>query len=1527
MSDHGKNPAPDRMRGSSCLRAGVAAAIASTLIAGPLSADDTEVFFGQAIKDSDAYPNVLFILDTSGSMTAKDGTSMSRMQRLQQAMHEIIDNSSNVNIGLMSLNGALEGGPVRYPVTPIDKELCTEGNCGAQMVYTQIKDVRDDTEEDIDDGKQRANGNWLTIGRSDTDEQRIGLRFRDLALPQGANILSARLEMSASYDNDNPMYIRYRGEKTSDSLPFTNADGDLAARAENLTDNWVNQAMGPWKQNLRYESEDLAPIVQELVDDPDWCGGQAMTFLARRVDQGEGAVPDDDRNRGGGGRSPQSLENALRGGSDNDTNTGEQLRQAVGLRVVYDTDSLADGEGCMTRTAVAQVSGSNDDVEQSMANDSVYREGTQLEIPRIVDGNASGHRDQTIGLRFRNLELPASADIVEAFIEFEVKAPGSGNPKVLIQGDAATDMPAYSGGSRGVTKRKTTSASVSWRDIPNPPVGAKVRTADVSPIVREIIAQPGWKSGQSIGMHLSRDGGPEANRKFKTWNGESAAAAKLFVRYEIDLGDVSTDTVAPVTAREELKKVIDELDTYGGTPLPGVHYEAAQYLLGGPVDFGSRRGRYYVWNSQQTHDQQERYHLSHPGSYSGGRIDYPTGCTSANPRSSACRAQAIVADAGGNGPTYDSPMATSCLASHVVLLSDGEATRGSPEDKIRKLTGVDACTSGNGNKSYTDPEQCGVDLAAWLYGRDHNDVVAGEQNIITHTIAFNLNQDKRYYLEDVAEAGGGGAYTAESAGDLVAVFDSILKSVLSIDTGFTAPGATVNQFNRLTHREDIYFALFRPESGPNWQGNLKRYRVGKTPDGSGEVDIRGADDEVAVDPLTGFFSERAHSFWDEYDMDGRLVTSPDGSKVSRGGAAARIEVAGPRARRMYTWLGDGSSIPSAGVDLTAEAQKFHETNAAITAELLGVQDVPGSTSEKAAYRRNLVRWARGVDVRDDDNDDDVNETRRKMGDPMHSRPVIVNYETARPATAQGAPEETEAAREARSNSLVFVATNEGVLHAIDAKTGDEKWAFTPKELLDNFKVFYEDDAAAPRPYGLDGSLSVWRNDPEQDFVVTEGTEDSAYLYIGMRRGGQGYYALDITDPDEPRLAWTVNGESGDFAELGETWSRATPARIRINGIAKNVVVFAGGYDTNQDPDPEASAPTHTVDGTARAIYIVDAKRGTLLHTLSSPLAAAPSTGGHQSFSKMTYGIPGDVRIVDADLDGFSDQLYAADTGGQVWRFDVNPYHGAGSDPLFSGDVIADLAGSRPNDHRRFYTEPDVALIERGGERFMSVSIGSGWRAHPLDRTVEDRIYLIKSPATRGNAITYGKQGTTGQAEPIVEDDLVKVNEHDFPPSNGYGWMLELEEPGEKVLGRSVTFDNQVVFSSYLPDGQADACSTALGSGRVYILDALTGAPTRDLDQDGTVEGNGGSTNDSNVGDDLYFELKHGGIPPEPAILISESGEPILVVGPEKIPTKLDNRTRRTFWADTGPVEASASSTSDEADAGEGDSVTSVDSDL
>ena len=343
-------------------------------------------------------------------------------------------------------------------------------------------------------------------------------------------------------------------------------------------------------------------------------------------------------------------------------------------------------------------------------------------------------------------------------------------------------------------------------------------------------------------------------------------------------------------------------------------------------------------------------------------------------------------------------------------------------------------------------------------------------------------------------------------------------------------------------------------------------------------------------------------------------------------------------------------------------------------------------------------------------------------------------------------------------------------------------------------------------------------------------------------------------------------------------------KIQIGGSVKEVVIFAGGYDTNQD-----TALTTTQDSIGNAIYIADMRTGNLLWWGSSDTSAT------ERFTDMQYSIPSDIALVDVNLDGIMDQFYVGDMGGQIWRFDVN-HSASGYSDLISGGVMADFSGSAQSEARRFYYQPDIALVSLDNKYHLAISIGSGYRAHPLNLNIEDRFYSLRTPYVYGAPPGYGIEDADGNFDPVTEDDLADVTDEMEPDMTGKaGWMIRMELGGEKIISRSVTLDGNIIFTAYRPEKPSSACATALGGGVVYAVSVIDGSPALEADDD------------EDADKELrVIDLNHGGIPPEATVLFPSDVDngnditPIILVGPEQ-PEELKEitnrfmRTSETFW--------------------------------
>jgi type IV pilus assembly protein PilY1 len=1296
------------------------------LFSSAISADDLEIYLGTAGSEVTYNPNVLFIMDTSGSMSSKDGGSESRMLRVQNALKETLNSVTNINAGLMRFSDF--GGPILYAVKPIDDSVSPE-------IITSISQATDDAYEIASTVHTSSTALKLSYN---TNLVTTGLRYQDLNIPRGAVITNAYIRFSSSAFNSGATNLTFSGELIGNSITFSETSNNISARIK--TSNsvlWDTDNDWPVSDETLI-SPDLSSVVQEIVDQSDWCGGNALNIIV----DGEGISTSSER-----------ISPAFEDGEG----LGPQLV------VVYDDTNAT---GCVKGRLSYQVSSQRNNAEERS-------DGYQSTASELTFRDSS---NKYVGVRFRNIALPQGASIINAYLEFTAyQSSSSSSASFNISGVDQDDPNSFRNYPRYLLRDKPKTAAVAWTGIPRWYKNYTYQSPSVANIVEQIVGRPGWTSGNEMMFVFSNFVGV---RGAYTYNGKPSGAVSLVVEYQGNATPGNTSTV-----RELLVSQIDAMGASGMTPIVDTLYEAASYYGGLPVDYGKNRGQSSVSSTVRRNTR-----VSHRLSYIGTDSILPPGCTSDNLSSSYCMNESIP-----NGANYISPVTDKVCQTnnHIVLLSDGAANNNHSVTEIETLLGK-SCTGSGG-------EKCGVDLVKNIGDGDDSKI---DTRVITHTIGFAAGSTANAFLNDLAVNGNGDFYTADNTADLVGVFQAILKTVKDVNATFVSPGVAVNQLNRLTHNDELYFALFKPAEGTIWPGNVKRYRL----DGSNILDKNGLN---AVDSVTGFFNDSAHSFWS-------LLA--DGNDVREGGVAEKMGLP----REVYAFDGVGTVIKTENL--------LHEDNASLTITDLAV----GALADPATSRETLLKWARGVDVKDDDADGSTTDVRQAMGDPIHSQPVIVNYSL--------------------TDSAVFVATNHGFLHSFDPRTGEENFAIMPKDLLDNLYDLYLDASTFSHVYGLDGDM------------VLRTVGSNIYLYVGMRRGGNNYYAFDITSKTNPKLMFKIEGGTGDFTNLGQTWSKPTVTKIKVGAVSRNVLIFGGGYDEDQD-----SKLLRSADSVGNSVFIVDADSGELIWSVSSAAADL-------NLPEMQYSIPARISVIDRENDGFADHMYVADMGGQLFRLDI--HNGESVVDLVSGGLLASFSGDIEEDNRRFYYGPDISEISLGRDHYYAVVLGSGFRAHPLNTTINDQFYMVKD----GGVFTVDTNGSFGlPSTPLGLNNLYNATEHLLTSSDSaakelafeqfaesQGWYINLTTGGEKVLASPLILDYQVIFTTYLPATASESeCAPPTGNSRAYLVELINGNAVADLNIDNVLRN-----------EDRFAQLKQTGIAPETKILIEDIIKPIICLGTE-----------------------------------------------
>jgi len=783
---------------------------------------------------------------------------------------------------------------------------------------------------------------------------------------------------------------------------------------------------------------------------------------------------------------------------------------------------------------------------------------------------------------------------------------------------------------------------------------------------------------------------------------------------------------------------------------------------------------------------------------------------------------------------YEAPDWDVCSKNYTVLLTDGEPVSDSDTPGLVGNLPNFAATLG-----YPGCDGAGMGLC-------------GEQLVTTHTIGFTTDLD---ILDETASNSGGEYFLANDVGSLTTTLLTIIGQINDRSLSFSAPAVSVNTFNRTRNLNDMYITTFGARSRVHWPGNLKKYRIAVDT----IVDVNG---DPAVDPATGFFVDTATSFW--------TSGGADGNDVRLGGAAQQLP--DPSDRRLFT---NNAGMGPTGMDLTTAVNAVHSSNlVSFSPADLGLIGAFGEPTME-----DLINWARGEDVRDEDNNP-ATTVRRMMGDPLHSQPAAVVY--------GGTALEPEV--------VIYTATNDGYLHAIDGDTGAELWSFIPNQLLANLTRLFFDPRSNYKSYGIDGNVVPIIKDVDQDGIIEPGDGDFVQLIFGMRRGGTTYFSLDVTNRNSPRLLWTINN-----AESGQSWSTPVIARVDISGENQNddnaVVVIGGGYDIVHDTNAFPS----DADPTGASIHFLDLRSGEELWSASS--SSASDLQLSTETRAMTRAIPNQVRVIDLNGDGLSDRMYASDLGGQVWRFDI--FNGQTASELVTGGIIARVGAEgigtpTAAETRRFYNAPDISLITDTTQqrRFIAISIGTGYRAHPFDLTAADHFVSIRD----GDVFNQLTQAMYESYPIITDSDLVEVSgqTQTVITADDGGWKFTLP-PNEKVLADSLTFDDQIFFVSFTPDSAAAAtCASGTGTNFLYRMSVINGDPV--VPNIGTLDP---LTSDA----ERRETLAQGGIAPSPAVLFPSPEvdctgdeclpEPIFCVGAECRPSGLGNNPVRTLWSQDG----------------------------
>ena len=446
----------------------------------------------------------------------------------------------------------------------------------------------------------------------------------------------------------------------------------------------------------------------------------------------------------------------------------------------------------------------------------------------------------------------------------------------------------------------------------------------------------------------------------------------------------------------------------------------------------------------------------------------------------------------------------------------------------------------------------------------------------------------------------------------------------------------------------------------------------------------------------------------------------------------------------------------------------------------------------------LINYVRGIDAYDEDKDGNVTEGRWKLGDVYHSKPAVIASPNADFSSTNVYTEsyyrqnnnysDFKNAHNNRS-SVILAGANDGMLHAFNTTNGQELWSFIPPSLIQKLRTVVSSKANTTNPiFGVDGSP-----------VVKDIYYDNKWRTValtGLGKGGNSYFALDITDVRHPTHLFTImndpnfkevsywnsNGnktvynysstffpnDDFDFSKLGEAWSTPRILRMKINNKDKWVAAFGAGF--NNAVSPEYGS----------AVFIIDMEDGgKLLKQIDID---------DKSGNSVINSVPASIAPINADTSPLANyhgaMAYFADYEGKLWKLNLSD-----KGTLYDIQQLFDSEATSVNGRRVMF---DVeASIDTNNKLWFYYGTGDQQRLEKISPSIQNRLYGIKDvdfPNYQSNASSF----TVSQCRNVTSASA------SCPTDSEKGWYIDLKS-NEKTTGKATVNNRSVYFSRHTPN--------------------------------------------------------------------------------------------------------------------------------
>jgi type IV pilus assembly protein PilY1 len=508
------------------------------------------------------------------------------------------------------------------------------------------------------------------------------------------------------------------------------------------------------------------------------------------------------------------------------------------------------------------------------------------------------------------------------------------------------------------------------------------------------------------------------------------------------------------------------------------------------------------------------------------------------------------------------------------------------------------------------------------------------------------------------------------------------------------------------------------------------------------------------------------------------------------------------------------------------------------------------TQQAAATDDTMIAFLRGQ-TGSQDNAANTNRLYRDrtaaLGDIVNAAPVFVKKPPFNYADAGYSAFKTA---QAGRLGTVYVGANDGMLHALDAATGNERWAYIPTEVIPNLYKLADTGYPTNHRFYVDGGIVVGD--------VFDGTNWRTVLVGGLGGGGRSFYALDVTDPTAPKALWEYGAQSGTVTDTDMGYSYGNPVITKRASDGKWVVAFTSGYN-------------NTLGDSKGRLYVVDAVTGAKLsEIITDNTVNDPNVSGIGKISNF---------VLDTLVDNSTQYVYGGDLGGTLWRFDIN---------AASSQNLGQTTGTTGNEP--ITVRPELARVKDSvGNYYRVVYFGTGRYLGFNDlsttapsNTIAQTVFAVKDTGTNLGNLKANAAGLIAQSLDISGSPRTIPSPQAVDWSVANGWYVDLPV-GERVnIDPRLQLGTLVLVSNAPKD---DYCVVG-GSSYLYALDYTTG---------GAITGQAGKYVGWPVGNSIATGLTVVRLPTgKLAAIVNEADTTIRTIQP---PTSASGGTgvRRVGW--------------------------------